>query len=248
MENYVINIEHLQKSFGNKSVLVDVNLKIKKGETVATLGKSGSGKSVTFQCIAGLLLPDGGLVEVLGKNVAEISYEELTNLRKRIGFLFQSGALYDSMSVKENLAFPLIRQNRKISQDEIDTKVEQRLKDVNLLDAIDKMPSELSGGMRKRLGLARTLILEPEVMLYDEPTTGLDPVTTREISFLIKSIKEKYNMTSLIVTHDMICTKIVADRVVFLNDGKYIAEGTYDEMKCSDNEFIKSFFDITENE
>jgi len=248
MENYVINIEHLQKSFGNKSVLIDINLKIKKGETVATLGKSGSGKSVTFQCIAGLLLPDSGLIELLGKNVAEINYEELTNLRKKIGFLFQSGALYDSMSVKENLAFPLIRQNRKISQDEIDKKVEQRLKDVNLLDAIDKMPSELSGGMRKRLGLARTLILEPEVMLYDEPTTGLDPVTTREISFLIKSIKEKYNMTSLIVTHDMICTKIVADRVVFLNDGKYIADGTYDEMKSSDNEFIKSFFDITENE
>jgi len=248
MENYVINIEHLQKSFGNKSVLIDINLKIKKGETVATLGKSGSGKSVTFQCIAGLLLPDSGLIELLGKNVAEINYEELTNLRKKIGFLFQSGALYDSMSVKENLAFPLIRQNRKISQDEIDKKVEQRLKDVNLLDAIDKMPSELSGGMRKRLGLARTLILEPEVMLYDEPTTGLDPITTREISYLIKSIKEKYNMTSLIVTHDMICTKIVADRVVFLNDGKYIADGTYDEMKSSDNEFIKSFFDITENE
>lgn len=241
-----IDIEHLKKSFGKNEILKDVNLKINKGDTVVTLGKSGTGKSVTLKCIVGLIKPDSGKVMVLGKNIPELSYEELQYMRKKIGFVFQSGALYDSMSVRENLEFPLMR-NTDLKKEEIDKKVAEVLKDVGLTEAIDKMPSELSGGMKKRIGVARTIIMNPEVMLWDEPTTGLDPETTRDISHLIVRMQRKYKVTSIVVTHDMICAQIVANKIVVLKNGTYTESGTYDELENSDDEFVKSFFEETDN-
>lgn len=245
-KDYIINIEHLKKSFNGKIILRDINLKMCRGEAIATLGKSGTGKSVALQCLIGLLTPDEGKIEIFGQDISTLDYDGLNSLRTRIGFLFQSGALYDSMSVRENLAFPVLRNNSEFAEDELNNRIEKRLRDVDLIEAIDKMPSELSGGMKKRIGLARTLMLEPEIMIYDEPTTGLDPATTREISFLIKDIKEKYKITSLIVTHDLMCAKITADKLVFLKDGVYTAEGTFEEMEKSDDEFINSFFEFTD--
>ncbi len=243
----VIDIENLKKSFGKSEILKDINLKINRGETIVTLGKSGTGKSVTLKCIVGLIIPDSGVIKVLGKNIPDLSYEELQYMRKKIGFVFQSGALYDSMSVRQNLEFPLIR-NSELSHDEINKKVEEVLNDVGLSQAIDKMPSELSGGMRKRIGVARTIIMNPEVMLWDEPTTGLDPETTRDISHLIVRMQRKYKVTSIVVTHDMICAKIVANRIVVLNDGKYTESGTYDELEKSKDEFVRTFFEEVKND
>jgi len=241
-KNFVINIEHVKKSFGSNTVLKDINLKIKEGETVVTLGKSGTGKSVILQCIVGLLYPDEGKILVYGENIPELDKEDLQEIRKKIGFLFQSGALYDSMTVRQNLEFPL-RKLTDFNDAEINNKVKEVLQNVGLPNAIDKMPSELSGGMKKRIGLARTLITEPKIMLYDEPTTGLDPATSREISQLILETQKKYKVTSIIVTHDMECAKLTADRMVVLKDGEYIAEGTFDELQKSDDEFVKSFFE-----
>lgn len=241
-KDIVINIEHLKKSFGSSEILKDINLQLERGETIVTLGKSGTGKSVTLKCIVGLITPDSGLVQVLGKNIPDLSYNELQEVRKRIGFIFQGGALYDSMSVRQNLEFPLVR-NSKLNRQEIDKKVEEVLNDVGLLEAIDKMPSELSGGMRKRIGVARTIIMNPEIMLWDEPTTGLDPETTRDISRLIVSMQEKYKVSSIVVTHDMICANMVANRILVLNDGAYGSSGTYKELADSTNEFVRSFFE-----
>lgn len=241
-DEIVVDIEHLKKSFGKSEILKDINLQIKRGETIVTLGKSGTGKSVTLKCIVGLITPDSGKVKVLGKNIPDLSYEALQYMRKKIGFVFQSGALYDSMSVRQNLEFPLMR-NTDLSKEEIDKKVEEVLKDVGLSEAIDKMPSELSGGMRKRIGVARTIIMNPEIMLWDEPTTGLDPETTRDISHLIVRMQRKYKVSSIVVTHDMICAKIVANRIVVLNDGKYTESGTYDELEQSKDEFVRTFFE-----
>lgn len=238
----VIHIKGLKKSFGEKEVLRDINLDLKRGENVVVLGRSGQGKSVTIQCIAGLLTPDDGELTVFGEDVTQMSEDELKQLRIKIGFLFQSGALYDSMTVRENLEFPLTRVLKLKDQQEIDQRVEEVLEGVGLADAADKMPSDLSGGMRKRIGLARTLIVKPEIMLYDEPTTGLDPLTSREISELILNMQRKYKTSSIIITHDLECAKITADRVVVMNDGEYIAEGTYEELQASDNEFVRSFF------
>lgn len=243
----VIDIEHLRKSFGKSEILKDINLKINRGETIVTLGKSGTGKSVTLKCIVGLVIPDSGKVSVLGKNIPELSYEELQYLRKKIGFVFQSGALYDSMSVRQNLEFPLMR-NTDLSQTEINIKVEEVLSDVGLSQAIDKMPSELSGGMKKRIGVARTIIMNPEIMLWDEPTTGLDPETTRDISHLIVRMQRKYKVSSIVVTHDMICAKIVSNRIVVLKDGTYTESGTYDELETSNDEFVRSFFEEVKND
>jgi phospholipid/cholesterol/gamma-HCH transport system ATP-binding protein len=189
-----------------------------------------------------MLLPDEGELTVFGEDVIRMSERELKVLRIKIGFLFQSGALYDSMTVRENLAFPLTRVLKLKDQNEIDQRIEEVLEGVNLLDAIDKIPSDLSGGMRKRVGLARTLIVKPEIMLYDEPTTGLDPITSREISELILQMQKKYKTTSIIITHDIECARIVADRVVIMSDGKYIAEGSFEELKKSKDEFVRSFF------
>ena len=238
----VISIKGLKKSFGKKHVLTDINLEVYRGENVVVLGKSGMGKSVTIQCIVGLLVPDGGSLKVFGDEVAQMNEDELKALRMKIGFLFQSGALFDSMTVRENLEFPLTRILKIKDQHEIDERVNEVLEGVGLADAVDKLPSDLSGGMRKRIGLARTLIIKPEIMLYDEPTTGLDPITSREISELILDMQKKYKTTSIIITHDMECARITSDRVVIMNDGKYIAEGTFDSLHKSNNEIAKSFF------
>lgn len=238
----VIHIEGLKKSFGDHEVLKNINLDVKRGENVVVLGKSGEGKSVTIQCIVGKLVQDEGTLTVFGEDVSEMNEKELKELRTKIGFLFQGAALYDSMTVRENMEFPLTRVLRLKDRAEIDQKVEEVLESVGLADAIDKMPSDLSGGMRKRAGLARTLIVQPEIMLYDEPTTGLDPITSREISHLILDMQKKYKTTSIIITHDMECASITADRVVIMNEGEYIAEGSFDELRKSKDEFIRSFF------
>jgi phospholipid/cholesterol/gamma-HCH transport system ATP-binding protein len=241
-QEVVIAIKGLKKSFGTKHVLKNINLELKRGENVVIMGRSGTGKSVTIQCIVGMLKPDSGSVKVFGDEVAELSERALKELRIKIGFLFQSGALYDSMTVRENLEFPLTRVLKMKDQVEIDKRVEAALDSVGLLEAIDKMPSDLSGGMRKRAGLARTIIVEPEIILFDEPTTGLDPITSREISDLILSIQKKYKTSSLIITHDMECARIASDRVVIMNDGEYIAEGSFDELHKSKDKIVASFF------
>lgn len=238
----VIQIEHLKKSFGENHVLVDINLTIQKGENVVVLGKSGSGKSVLIKCIVGLINADDGVLKVFDNEVNTLNNNDLNVLRKKIGFLFQSGALYDSMSVKENLAFPL-RDLKDLNEADKQSRIEEALTNVGLLDVIDKTPAELSGGMRKRLGLARTLILKPEIMLYDEPTTGLDPITSKEISELILTVQKQYNTSSIIITHDMACAKITANRIVIFKDGKILTEGTYQELEKSEDAWVKSFFE-----
>ena len=238
----VIVIKGLKKSFGTKDVLKDINLEVKRGENVVVLGRSGQGKSVMIQCIVGLLTPDSGTLQVLGDEVAEMDDDKLKELRTKVGFLFQSGALYDSMTVKENLEFALTRVLKITDQSELDQRVKEVLEGVGLEDSGDKLPSDLSGGMRKRIGLARTLIVKPEIMLYDEPTTGLDPITSREISELILDMQKKYKTTSIIITHDMECARITGDRVLIMKDGEYIAQGTFEELQHSEDEFVKSFF------
>jgi phospholipid/cholesterol/gamma-HCH transport system ATP-binding protein len=241
METNIAEVSHLKKSFGNNRVLNDISFNIEKGENLAVLGKSGSGKSVLIKCLVGLLEPDSGDVTLFGEKVADLKEKELNMLRKKIGFLFQSAALYDSMSVRENLEFPL-RDLKSKPQDEIDELVTEVLKNVGLEGAIDKMPSELSGGMRKRVGLARTLILKPEIILYDEPTTGLDPITSREISELILDVQKKYNTASIIITHDIECARITANRMILIKDGMVLEEGTFDEISESKDGWVRSFF------
>jgi phospholipid/cholesterol/gamma-HCH transport system ATP-binding protein len=244
-DEVVIAIKGLKKSFGKKDVLKDINLEVHRGENVVVLGRSGEGKSVTIECIVGLLTPDAGSLKVFGDEVSDMTDGQLKKLRMKIGFLFQSGALFDSMTVRENLEFPLTRVLKIKDQHELDDRVNEVLEGVGLLDAIDKLPADLSGGMRKRIGLARTLIIKPEIMLYDEPTTGLDPITSREISELILNMQKKYKTTSLIITHDMECARITADRVVVMNDGKYIAEGPFKDLQKSKDKIVSSFFNET---
>ena len=239
----VVEIKDLYKSFGSNHVLRGFNLNLKKGENLVVLGKSGSGKSVLIKCMVGLLTPDKGIVEVFGKNIPTLDRDELDHIRVKIGFLFQSSALYDSMTVRENLESPLRRHWISKTREEVDELVLEALDNVGLKDAIDLMPSELSGGMRKRIGLARTLILKPDIILYDEPTTGLDPITSREISNLIVNIQHKYNTSSIIITHDMACAKIVSNRVMILVNGIKFTEGTYDELNNSTDPQIKPFFE-----
>jgi phospholipid/cholesterol/gamma-HCH transport system ATP-binding protein len=239
----VVEMIHLKKTFGRNQVLRDINIVIKKGENLVILGKSGTGKSVLIKCIVGLVDPDEGKLIIFGHDMADLKGKELLEIRKKIGFLFQSGALYDSMTVRENLEFPLRRQSISIAKEELETLVKEALEDVGLSEAIDLAPSELSGGMRKRLGLARTLILKPEIMLYDEPTTGLDPITSKEISSLILAVQKKYNTTSIIITHDINCAKLTADRILVINEGICSAEGSYTELKNSEDKWIHSFFE-----
>ena len=240
----MIEIKDLHKTFGkDNKVLQGVNLTVNKGEDLVILGRSGSGKSVTIKCIVGLIEPDKGEIKVFDENVLNLSKKELNEVRVRIGFLFQSGALYDSMSVRENLAFTLRKHKPELTAEEVENEVIEALDNVGLADAIEKMPSELSGGMQKRIGLARTLILKPEIILYDEPTTGLDTITSREISELILDIKHKQKTTSIIITHDMACAKLTADRIMVLKDGKIHAEGTYEELEKDEDEWIRSFFE-----
>jgi phospholipid/cholesterol/gamma-HCH transport system ATP-binding protein len=240
---YAIVIQHLFKSFGDNHVLDDFNLEIKKGESVVVLGKSGSGKSVLIKCIIGLLKPDKGMIEMFGQNIPEINAEELDQIRAKVGFLFQSNALYDSMTVRDNLEFPLRRHWIQVSQEEVNKMVLEALEDVGLAHTVDMMPVELSGGMRKRIALARTLILKPEIILYDEPTTGLDPITGKGIIELMNEIQEKYNTTSLIISHDMNCVRMTSDRVVILIDGKCYANGTWEEIQQHTDPKVKQFFE-----
>jgi phospholipid/cholesterol/gamma-HCH transport system ATP-binding protein len=241
-EGPMIEINNLRKGFGAQDVLTNVSLRLFPGENLVVLGKSGSGKSVLIKCIVRLLDPDAGTIEVLGTEVNSLDKKELGELRKKIGFLFQSGALYDSMSVRQNLEFPLRRIKKNMTKKEIDDKIHEALKNVGLESALDKMPSQLSGGMRKRISLARTIVVDPVIMLYDEPTTGLDPVTSDEISALINSVQKKYKTSSIIITHDIECALTTADRVIMLRDGEVYAEGKIDDFQNSTDPLIKSFF------
>ena len=241
-KDVVVEMKNLKKSFGENHVLKNIDLKITKGENIVVLGKSGSGKSVLIKCLVRLLDADEGKLIVLGKEMSTLNDEELNTIRKKIGFLFQSAALYDSMTVRENLEFPL-REMKGQSKEEKGKLVTESLASVGLADAIDLMPSELSGGMRKRVGLARTMILKPDIMLYDEPTTGLDPITSKEISKLILEVQKLHGTTSLIITHDIECARITANRILVLKEGEFVAEGTYKELEKSEDAWVRSFFE-----
>lgn len=238
----VIEITNLKKSFGAQQVLVDLSLKLFNGENLVVLGKSGSGKSVLIKCIVGLMRSDSGTINVFEKNVNNLNNKELGELRQKIGFLFQSGALYDSMTVKENLEFPLRRIRKNLSEKEMAEKISEVLENVGLADALNKMPSQLSGGMRKRISLARTIVVDPLIMLYDEPTTGLDPVTSDEISELINDVQKKYKTSSIIITHDIKCALTTANRLIMLTDGEVYKEGNLKDFESSTDPLIKSFF------
>ena len=242
-ENATINITGLSKSFGNLNVLSNIDLTLQKGEHIAVLGKSGSGKSVLIKIIAGLLLPDSGTVLTLGKNIATITEKEKRNLRLKIGFSFQNSALYDSMTVRENIEFPLVRKDKHLTQLEINKQVDAVLDAVGLGVTAEQIPSELSGGQRKRIGIARTLILEPELMLYDEPTAGLDPITCIEINNLIIELQKRYNSSAIIITHDLTCAKATANKVVVLLDGQFVRQGTFKEVFDTDIQIVKQFYD-----
>ena len=238
----VIEINNLKKGFGNLQVLKDVSLHLFNGENLVVLGKSGSGKSVLIKCIVQLLMPDSGTIKIFGEDVDALKSKRLSELRTKIGFLFQSGALYDSMTVKQNLDFPLVRIKKQLTQKQRDEKIEDVLEQVGLADSIHKMPSELSGGMRKRISLARTLVADPLIMLYDEPTTGLDPVTSDEISTLMNQVQKTYKTSSIIITHDIECVRATADRIIMLHQGEVYMEGTLNEFENSTDPLIKSFF------
>jgi phospholipid/cholesterol/gamma-HCH transport system ATP-binding protein len=238
----MVEVKNLTKSFGDNLVLDDISLDVKIGENAVVFGRSGTGKSVLLKCIVKLLIPEAGEIIVDGRSVYSLKEKDLNELRKVIGFLFQGSALYDSMTVKENLEFPLIRNKKEMSQMERDDKIHEVLKAVDLEHAIDKMPAELSGGMKKRIGLARTIITEPKLILYDEPTTGLDPITVKEISELIKELQKDLNVTSIIVTHDLLCAQIISDRAIVLRDGKIVYDGGLDNLTKSNDKFLKDFF------
>ena len=238
----MISVRDLYKSFGDNHVLRGIDLDVFEKENVAVLGRSGTGKSVLIKIICGLLKPNSGRVNVLGKEVDTLNDKELRELRLQVGFSFQNSALYDSMTVRENLAFPLVRNSRHLSKKEVASEIESVLNDVGLSKTINQMPSELSGGQRKRVGIARTLILRPKIMLYDEPTSGLDPITSIEINNLINLVRQKFNTTSIIITHDLTCAKSTGDRVAMLFDGKFIKEGTFDEVFNTDDERVKDFY------
>lgn len=241
--NKVITIQGLKKSFGELEVLKGVDMDLYQGENLVVLGRSGTGKSVLIKIIAGLLPPDEGHVDVLGHEIAGITEKEMDKLRLKIGFSFQNSALYDSMTVRENLEFPLRRHEKELSENDITQRVEELLEDVGLAQTINQMPSQLSGGQRKRIGIARTLILKPEIMLYDEPTAGLDPITSMDINNLINEVQQKFNTSSIIITHDLTCAKITGDRIVMLLDGQFQRQGKFEEVFATKDERVKAFYD-----
>jgi phospholipid/cholesterol/gamma-HCH transport system ATP-binding protein len=241
--NTVIKIRGVEKAFEDYAVLRGIDLDLYQGENLVVLGRSGSGKSVLIKLISGLLKPDSGTIEVLGQDVIALSEKELQQLRIRIGFSFQNSALYDSMTVRNNLEFPLVRNKRNLTRREINTAVETALDAVGLSQTINQMPSELSGGQRKRIGIARTLILNPEIMLYDEPTAGLDPITCIEINDLINEVQERYNTSSIIITHDLTCAKMTGDRITMLLDGQFQRTGSFEEVFDTQDARVKPFFD-----
>jgi phospholipid/cholesterol/gamma-HCH transport system ATP-binding protein len=238
----VISIRGLYKSFGDNHVLKDVNLDLAEKENLVVLGRSGTGKSVLIKIIAGLLKPDAGTVTVLGKQVDQLTGDELQALRLRIGFSFQNSALYDSMTVQENLEFPLVRNRKHLSRKETDEAVDTVLDAVGLLHTKAQMPAELSGGQRKRIGIARTLILQPSIMLYDEPTAGLDPITCIEINNLINEVNARFHTSAIIITHDLTCAKATGDRIAMLFDGTFIRDGTFEHVFESRDERIRDFY------
>ena len=240
--NIVISLRRVRKSFGDIAVLKGIDLDIYKGENLVVLGRSGSGKSVLIKIIAGLLKPDQGTVRVCGKEIDILSTKELRDLRMKIGFSFQSSALYDGMNVRDNLEFPLVRNKRHLGRKEIDEAIAKVLDDVGLSQTLQQMPSELSGGQRKRIGIARTLILQPEIMLYDEPTAGLDPISSVEINDLINEVQQRYRTSSVIITHDLTCAKATGDRVVMLSEGCFLRQGSFDDVLHSDDPRIKDFY------
>jgi phospholipid/cholesterol/gamma-HCH transport system ATP-binding protein len=238
----VIVIKDLYKTFGENEVLKGINLSVNKGENLVILGRSGSGKSVTIKCLVGLVKADKGEIKIFDDEVSTLNDDELNEIRVNIGFMFQNGALYDSMSVRQNLKFTLKHHTQNLDETEIESKIMEALENVGLAESIDKMPSELSGGMKKRIALARAIIIKPEIILYDEPTSGLDTITSREISELILSVQEKYKASSIIITHDMACAKTTGNRILILNEGEITAEGTYEELEKSKDEWVHSFF------
>jgi phospholipid/cholesterol/gamma-HCH transport system ATP-binding protein len=238
----VIAIQNLSKSFDGNPVLTGVDLTVNKGENVVVLGRSGSGKSVLIKLVAGLLKPDGGTINVLGRNISVLKRKELQGLRQHIGFSFQGSALYDGMSVRENLEFPLVRNKRNLTRNQVTEAVEQVLSDVGLLQTKNQMPSELSGGQKKRIGIARTLILHPEIMLYDEPTGGIDPITCVELNHLINKVQKQYNTSAIIITHDLACARMTGNRVAMLVDGKISRQGSFEEIFNTDDVKIRGFY------
>jgi len=240
----IVEVKKLTISFGTNHVLKDFSMEVRAGENLAILGKSGSGKSVLIKCIIKLLIPNSGKIIILGNDISKLDDDEMDRLRSKVGFLFQSNALYDSMTVRQNLEFPLRRhwtkEERRLNAKQA---VLEALEDVGLSDTIDMMPAQLSGGMRKRIALARTLILKPSVILYDEPTTGLDPITAREISQLMIAVQQKYNATAIIISHDLTCIKMVSNRVIMLIDGKNYASGTYEDLQNVSDPKVREFFD-----
>jgi len=239
----LIKIKNLNKRFGDNIVLDDFNLTLNEGENLVIMGKSGSGKSVMIKCLIGLEIPDSGSIEIMDQQINRLNREELDELRTEIGFLFQGSALYDSMSVRENLEFPLRRHTKKFGKlTDTTPLVMQALENVGLANAVNLMPSELSGGMKRRIALARTLILQPKIIIYDEPTTGLDPITAKEIIILMKSIQDKYNTSSIIITHDVDCARVISNRMILLIDGKNYADGTFQELAASQDPKVKAFF------
>lgn len=238
----IIAIKNLHKTFGTNKILKGINLEVAEGESLVILGRSGSGKSVTIKCLVGLVVTDKGTIKIFGDEITTLKNNELNEIRVRIGFMFQNGALYDSMSIRQNLTFTLKHHTPNLAEPEIETKIIEALENVGLKESIDKMPAELSGGMKKRIALARAIIIKPEIILYDEPTSGLDTITSREISDLIVSVQEKYKTTSIIITHDMACAKSTGNRIVILKEGEICAEGSYPELEKSDDEWVRSFF------
>jgi len=239
----VISISKLYKSFDENHVLRGIDLELHKGENLVVLGRSGTGKSVLIKIIVGLLKPDSGTVKVFDREVDKLDKKELMELRLKIGFLFQHSALYDSMTIRENLEFPLVRNKRNISRKEIDESIEDVLEAVGLSGTINQLPSELSGGQQKRIGLARTLIMKPQIIFYDEPTAGLDPLTSSEINDLINEVQEKYKTSSIIITHDLTCAKHTGDRIFMMMNGKFVRQGNFEDVFDTEDETIRAFFD-----